>query len=103
MRTSRLNQRRPTPRPRVALLVSARGRADRRLRADRPAVSVAVDKSATGPGGGLDLGDDAEGVVLLAVTEELVVGLAPAVEVTVDGELRGRLGERGGRVEGTLD
>ena len=51
----------------------------------------------------LERGDDAEGVALLAVTEELVGGLAPAAEVVVERveRLRGR--ERVARVVGALD
>ena len=39
----------------------------------------------------------------LLLVEELVVGLAPAAEVTVDGEQRLRGRERVGRVVGALD
>ena len=48
-------------------------------------------------------GDDAERVAVLAVGEELVGRLAPAAEVTVDGEQLLGSRERVGRVVGTLD
>ena len=104
------------PRPRLAPRgqgVARRGPA----RAPRPASLLGRRPGGARPfekGGGhvlvadlagllLELGDDAQRVAVLAVAEVLVGGLAPAVEVTVDGEQLLRSGERVGRVVGTLD
>src|SRR4051794_15494121 len=104
MRTSRLNHNIPMPSPRVDAGVNEAAEAGRRERADRLAVTTAEAMRLRGRLAGVvdDRGDDPEGLALGAVTEVLVVRLAPAVERVGHGLQRGRLRERVARVGGAL-
>src|SRR3954453_500202 len=100
MRTSRLNHSTPTPSPRAEPGVNEAAEAGRRLRVGRLAVATAVDIRSGRRLAGVvdDAGDDAERLALGAVTEVLVVGLAPAVERVGHGLQGGRVRERVARV-----